>query len=381
MREGRFREDLYYRLCSDVIVAPSLHERIADSPEELSTLALFLAQRLVGDDEAPALAREVEAWVERALGRDYPWPGNVRELAQCVSNVLIRREYRPAAAGGAGATRDELAREFAAGDLPAEEILRRYCTPVYAPSGSYLEAARRLGLDRRTVKRRVDGDLLAELQAMTARETASTPPRDPLRAVNRPGKARGIAIASVGYRVLKIGGSRHVGRQPWRPARLQYSRGSHWQDESGRLRRSRRWTGESGPCHSRIEPALSSECSRRGRTMAHRRTGDSMGRSCRLSSRLSVFAVRSRMPRLGAPCRRWKTGSCGVGIQLPGETVELSRHEQGARPRSARWRPVVLRRKHVTIVYWYLVEVDSTGDRPVAVTKRPLPVLPKPQTA
>jgi hypothetical protein len=35
----------------------------------------------------------------------------------------------------------------------------------------------------------------------------------------------------------------------------------------------------------------------------------------------------------------------------------------------------------VTIVYWYLVEVDSTGDRPVAVTKRPLPVLPKPQTA
>jgi transcriptional regulator with AAA-type ATPase domain len=164
MRAGRFRDDLYYRLCSDVVVAPSLHERIAASPEELSTLALFLAQRLVGDDEAPALAREVERWVERELGPDYPWPGNVRELAQCVSNVLIRREYRPAAAGGAADVRDELAREFTAGELNAEEVLRRYCTLVYAEAGSYQEAARRLGLDRRTVKSRVDPGLLVELR-------------------------------------------------------------------------------------------------------------------------------------------------------------------------------------------------------------------------
>jgi transcriptional regulator with AAA-type ATPase domain len=164
MRAGRFREDLYYRLCSDVVAAPSLHERIADSPEELPALALFLAQRLAGDDEAPELAREVEEWVERELGRDYPWPGNVRELAQCVSNVLIRREYRPAAAaGGTADVRGELAREFTAGELPAEEVLRRYCTLVYARAGSYQEAARRLGLDRRTVKSRVDGGLLARL--------------------------------------------------------------------------------------------------------------------------------------------------------------------------------------------------------------------------
>ena len=165
MRAGRFRSDLYYRLCSDVVVAPSLHERLAAAPEELPALALFLAQRLVGDDEAPEVASEVEAWVDRELGRDYPWPGNVRELAQCVSNVLIRREYRPpAAAGGAGDVREELAREFAAADLPAEEILRRYCTLVYAKTGSYQEAARRLGLDRRTVKSRVDGGLLDRLQ-------------------------------------------------------------------------------------------------------------------------------------------------------------------------------------------------------------------------
>ena len=38
---GRFREDLYYRLCADMIRAPSLHERIAECPEELRHLLSF----------------------------------------------------------------------------------------------------------------------------------------------------------------------------------------------------------------------------------------------------------------------------------------------------------------------------------------------------
>ena len=42
--------------------------------------------------------------------------------------------------------------------------MRRYCTLVYARSGSYEEAARRLGLDRRTVKARIDETLLERLK-------------------------------------------------------------------------------------------------------------------------------------------------------------------------------------------------------------------------
>jgi hypothetical protein len=159
---GRFRADLYYRLCSDLIATPSLQEQLADAPAELHTLVLHIAERIAGEAEAAPIAAEAEAWIARRLGADYPWPGNVRELEQCVRNVMVRGEYHPpmaAAAPGAPG----LADAFLAGTLTAEAMLRRYCTVVYARTGSYLEAARRLGLDRRTVKEKIDPALLAEL--------------------------------------------------------------------------------------------------------------------------------------------------------------------------------------------------------------------------
>jgi DNA-directed RNA polymerase specialized sigma24 family protein len=88
----------------------------------------------------------------------------VRELAQCLNNVLIRGEYRPA--GDAGGVRERLAEELLGGALTAEDVLRRYCTIVYARAGSYEEAARRLELDRRTVKSRIDPELLAKLRSI-----------------------------------------------------------------------------------------------------------------------------------------------------------------------------------------------------------------------
>jgi hypothetical protein len=88
----------------------------------------------------------------------------VRELAQCVNNVLIRGEYHPAGAGGTSGVKERLAEELLSGELTADEVLRRYCTIVYAQAGSYEEAARRLELDRRTVKSRVDPELLGSLR-------------------------------------------------------------------------------------------------------------------------------------------------------------------------------------------------------------------------
>ena len=151
MEAGRFRRDFYYRLCSDVIVTPSLHEQLADSPQELPRLVGFIARRLVGDAQAEELTAEVLEVVEKQLSPTYPWPGNFRELEQCVRNVLVRRRYEPVRLTP-GRPAAALAAELEQGRLTAEQVLRRYCSIVYAQTRNIEETARRLDLDRRTVK-------------------------------------------------------------------------------------------------------------------------------------------------------------------------------------------------------------------------------------
>ena len=165
MRAGRFREDLYYRLCADLIATPSLRDQLRDSPDELPNLVLFVSERVVGADEASDLADEVLACIERDLGADYAWPGNVRELEQCVCNVLVHKRYHPRTAPETPNAADGVAAAWRDGGLTAKEVLRRYCTRVYATTDSYQETARRLDLDRRTVKRSIDPDLLERLTA------------------------------------------------------------------------------------------------------------------------------------------------------------------------------------------------------------------------
>ena len=162
MRQGQFREDLYYRLCSDQVATPSLAEQLADSPGVLRELVFYMARRVAGA-EGEDLAGDVMRWIEGKLGTGYAWPGNYRELEQCVKNVLIRRNYRPSGMGSEDPV-EEFAAEARAGRLTADELLGRYVTIVYSRTGSYEETARRLGLDRRTVKSKVDQDLLARLR-------------------------------------------------------------------------------------------------------------------------------------------------------------------------------------------------------------------------
>lgn len=175
IRERRFREDLYYRLCSDQIATPSLAEQVADSPRVLNELIVYMARKVAGV-EADTLAAEVSDWIGKHLELDYPWPGNYRELEQCVKNVLIRRDYRPSRTAQQSSAAEQLAQQIESGRVTADELVAHYCAIVYRKTGSYEETARRLNLDRRTVKSKVDQASLAPVGPQrTAHSEADTP--------------------------------------------------------------------------------------------------------------------------------------------------------------------------------------------------------------
>jgi transcriptional regulator with PAS, ATPase and Fis domain len=167
IREGRFREDLYYRLCANVIEMPTLRQQIAQGEGELERLVGVVSKRIAGD-EGEGLAEEVIRFIRADLPEDYPWPGNVRELEQCVRSVLVQGTYSPprrTPPGEGDLDAGSIAPSLLATEASADALLREYTTRVYARTGSYESAARVLGLDRRTVKAKIDAELLAELKA------------------------------------------------------------------------------------------------------------------------------------------------------------------------------------------------------------------------
>ncbi|MCA9612813.1 MAG: hypothetical protein KC586_08685, partial [Myxococcales bacterium] len=89
---------------------------------------------------------------ERDLPARYAWPGNVRELEQAIRRVLLTGRCAP---DGPPRPRDGFWDDARAGTLDAESLLRGYCAQLFAAHGSYVEVARRTGLDRRTVAKHV----------------------------------------------------------------------------------------------------------------------------------------------------------------------------------------------------------------------------------
>ncbi|MCX6998197.1 MAG: sigma 54-interacting transcriptional regulator [Kiritimatiellaeota bacterium] len=153
-RQGAFRDDFYYRLCSDVIEVPPLRQRLREDPRELDRLLRLLVARLIGA-EHDELARDIRVALRRSPGPDYRWPGNVRELEQAVRRSLLTGRYAGQPAPDAVAPGEKLQAGIAAGALDAEQLLAGYCALLYRRHGTYEEVARRTRLDRRTAKRYV----------------------------------------------------------------------------------------------------------------------------------------------------------------------------------------------------------------------------------
>ena len=148
---GQFRDDFYYRLCSDVITVPPLRQRIAEEPRELDDLVAHLVQRLAGEP-TPEAVTMVRGVIDTSLGKSYPWPGNVRELEQAVRRILLTKHYEGDHKSVAPDLRSQLAAGMDRGALDADTLLSGYCRLLYDRHGTYEEVARRTKLDRRTVK-------------------------------------------------------------------------------------------------------------------------------------------------------------------------------------------------------------------------------------
>jgi two-component system response regulator HydG len=141
--EGRFRQDLYYRLAVVTLEVPPLRDRPGDVPLLIRHFASKVGVR-VGRPEV-TISPEVVRDFER-----YPWPGNVRELSNAVERAVIlahdgvvRRSALPSVlprSGGVEALDAALRR--AEGDA-----IRR----ALRASRSRAEAARRLGISRRAL--------------------------------------------------------------------------------------------------------------------------------------------------------------------------------------------------------------------------------------
>src|SRR5262245_54097165 len=147
-----FREDFFYRLCSDVIRVPPLRQRLEESKAELDDLLEHLVTRMTGES-APELVELVREVLEKGVGPDNGWPGNVRELEQAVRRILLTRRYETDRGATARSVRDELAAGIDRGSLDADALLSAYCALLHQRHGTIEEVARRTHLDRRTVKR------------------------------------------------------------------------------------------------------------------------------------------------------------------------------------------------------------------------------------
>lgn len=155
---GSFRDDFYYRLSSDVIHVPPLHQRLQESPGELRQLVQYTVARMVGTD-AEDLTDMIEAALEKSPGPDYAWPGNVRELEQAVRRILLTGSY----AGSVTPKSKDLVERLVTGieteSLDADALLAGYCAVLYESTESYEAVARQTNLDRRTAKKYVQQGL------------------------------------------------------------------------------------------------------------------------------------------------------------------------------------------------------------------------------
>jgi len=150
VREGKFRQDLYYRLGVVIIKLPPLRDRREDIPlliERFLKIAISKAGKQV--ELTPAAVESLAT---------YAWPGNVRELENMIERLVVFSRGNRIDMGDLPPTvtpRAPALEKRLFDDLPTlEEIERRYLLHVLEQVGNNrTRAAEVMGIDRRTLYR------------------------------------------------------------------------------------------------------------------------------------------------------------------------------------------------------------------------------------
>ena len=150
--QGTFRDDFYYRLCSDIIHVPSLRQQIAEDHNSIKILLDHVIQKIIGEP-APELLKSILEILNTEINPNYHWPGNVRELEQATRRILLTRHYKGDTSSMSASLTDQLQKAIEREALNAQELLSSYCAILYQKYGTYEEVSRITKLDRRTVKK------------------------------------------------------------------------------------------------------------------------------------------------------------------------------------------------------------------------------------
>jgi two-component system NtrC family response regulator len=154
--EGRFREDLYYRLAEIVVEIPALRDRTGDAV----LLAHAFLRRFAQEQKRGALAFSEDAL--KAI-ETHPWSGNVRQLLSAVRRAVIMADGNRVCCEDLGLVRpadDDVSAEQTAGAGTSDLDLRRaretaerttVVTAIARTNGNLAKAAELLGVSRPTL--------------------------------------------------------------------------------------------------------------------------------------------------------------------------------------------------------------------------------------
>jgi transcriptional regulator with PAS, ATPase and Fis domain len=145
VREGRFREDLYYRLNVIEISIPPLRERREDIP----LLAEHFLERIANE-----LGKDISGLAPGALKLllAHDWPGNVRELENAIERAIVTAHNGMLGEADFVFLNHRPERSWEVPDVPLNELERRaIIAALERRQGNIKETAAALGIDRSTL--------------------------------------------------------------------------------------------------------------------------------------------------------------------------------------------------------------------------------------